>query len=133
MSLTLSAASGTSGGSIPVDLGIDPGNTSPAAIQWTIRYPADAIASIDVIPGPVGDDAAKLLVCNPTPGVITCIAYGLNGTVIGGGVLATLSVIVAVDASGTIAIDLSDPVSVDAAGGAVASGANGAVIEVKAE
>lgn len=113
-----------------VDLTIDTGDTPPAAVQWTIRYSTDAIVSIDVIPGSAANDAAKLLLCNPTPGVITCIVYGINRSAIAGGVMATLAVTLAPDVTGSAAIALTDTVSADLSGSALATAASGGAIDV---
>src|SRR6266852_1085631 len=62
--------------------------SEPAALQWTINYPASNISSILIAPGPQATSASKSLTCRNIYGSESCLLSGLNTNRIPNGVVA---------------------------------------------
>src|SRR5437899_92789 len=91
ISLGLGSASGAPGKSVSLDIFLDStGTTRPAALQWTIGYSTADISSINVTAGSGAITAGKIVACNPTPGSVICVVYGLNNTTVLNGAVATV-------------------------------------------
>src|SRR5438045_3189899 len=93
-SLALSSGSTGLGGTISLDLNltVPSGAVSPAGLQWTLSFSAGDVASISVAAGTALTNAGKSLLCNPSSGSITCLAFGVNATTISSGVVAQVTV-----------------------------------------
>jgi len=103
VALTLASGEGARGTTVNLDLSVDTtGNTLPAAVQWTIEYSTDDIAAVEIAAGPAALFAEKIVVCNPSPGSIICLAYGLNLNPILNGVVATVQVTLAATTTNTL-------------------------------
>jgi hypothetical protein len=66
---------------------MDPG-AGPAAIQWTLNYPAAAVAQIAAVAGPAATAANKTLTCTGN----SCVLWGLNAQTIQSGVVAVVAI-----------------------------------------
>ena len=106
--MNLASGSVTKGGSIPLNLSLTAGSGgSPAALQWTLAYPATDIASFSVAAGSALTSAGKTLTCTSSAGVANCVASGMNATAIGSGVVAVVTATTAAgapDSSAAIAV-----------------------------
>jgi hypothetical protein len=67
-----------------------PAGSEPAAVQETFAFPAGA-TSFSVAAGPALTAAGKSINCAQSSTTITCIASGLNSTIIGNGVIGAVS------------------------------------------
>ncbi len=111
-SLSLSTGAGTPGGTVTLDVSLNPGTgPAPASVQWDLTYSASdlsPVAGIYYATGAAGSGAGKSVDCNSmSSGDIRCIVFGASTTAIGNGVIATLTFQIA---SGTT--DTSTAVSV---------------------
>lgn len=92
LNLSVSPALGPIGAAATLTVSLaDPTNTI-AALQFTFTSPADLTESMPVI-GAAANTAGKSLQCNLSNGI--CIIAGINTTVIGNGVVATVPLTVA--------------------------------------
>ena len=103
---TLQLSSATAPAATPVTLSLSL-SSSPtpqaSALQWTFNYPSNLVTSVQVNAGPALTAANKTMGCNVQASSAVCIAYGLNTTSIGNGVVATITL----TASATAAIDVT--------------------------
>jgi uncharacterized protein (TIGR03437 family) len=67
-----------------------PGN-QPAAIQWTLSYPAPSVVNFAVTAGPALTAAGKILNCSANSGAYTCIAAGINANLIANGIVGIVT------------------------------------------
>jgi hypothetical protein len=88
--LALVPAEDTSDG-LAVKLVLDslPG-AEPAAIQWTLTYPAEEALSISAVAAGSALDAGKQIQCAGEPGTQSCLLTGMNATLIQNGVVAVI-------------------------------------------
>jgi hypothetical protein len=85
-SLTLSSTTATAGSSVTLDLSLaSPSGSEPAALQWTLDYPAAGVARISVTAGLAATAAGKSISCAGDSTAYICIVSGLNGNTIGNG------------------------------------------------
>ena len=75
----------------------------PAAIQWTLNYPAAAVAQISAVAGPAASAANKTLTCASN----RCVLWGLDAQTIQTGVVAVVTVELA-GAPGAVAFQLTE-------------------------
>ena len=68
------------------------GAALPAGLEWTLSYPTSLLGPITLAAGPALTTANKSLNCAAGSGTVTCIAVGLNSSVISSGVVATVTV-----------------------------------------
>jgi hypothetical protein len=123
--LSLSSASGASGGSVSLNLSLasTAGNT-PGALQWKVNYPSPQITGFSAVAGPAASAAGKSIVCAGN----TCVLSGLNNLPVQNGVVAVLTFQLAGNASGNLAIQLSNIVGASPLGSSVSvSGTNGTI------
>jgi hypothetical protein len=106
-SLSLSPGSSLPGGTAVVNLSLS-GGSGPASLQWTVTYAVTDIASVMMTAGQALVAAGKSLSCAAAPGAYTCLAWGLNTTAIGDGVVATASIAVTL-ASGSTNVGIRSP------------------------
>ena len=91
--LTLSSSTALPGGSVSLNLTLSSSASNPpAALQWTFTYPAAAVSNLSVAAGAALVSAGKSVTCSGGASGYICIAYGMNATTIGDGVIATVSV-----------------------------------------
>jgi hypothetical protein len=131
--LTLSN-SGSGSGTISIDLTLSsPAGSEPAAIQWTVGFPASDVMWASVVPGPAAVSAGKSITCAIDFGAYTCVASGTNATIITNGVVASVTLTLApgltstsTNLNQTIASNnLGASIGLAAAGGSVGGGAGG--------
>jgi uncharacterized protein (TIGR03437 family) len=92
--LTLSSASTIPGGTVTLNLSLSSSASNPpAAIQWTLTYPTNAISALSVAAGPALTSASvgKTITCAGGASGYNCIASGLNANIISDGVIATIT------------------------------------------
>src|SRR5712691_4341423 len=121
VAISLSSGSSAPGGSAALNISLTTsGGAQPASVQWTMSYLSSDIANVSVTLGPA--IVSKTVSCSSTGGSTMCVAFGMNNTIIGNGILATGTFSIA---SG--ALDASAQVQVTAV---MASDANGNAIPV---
>ncbi|HKE23919.1 MAG TPA: malectin domain-containing carbohydrate-binding protein, partial [Bryobacteraceae bacterium] len=114
--MTLSSTTAAAGTTASLNLSLSsPSGSEPAALEWTLAYPAASIANFSVSAGAALSAAGKSLSCDAGATGYTCIAYGLNSNTIGNGVVAILTATLTTSA-------ITAPVSVPSAQGASVSG-----------
>ena len=92
VSLSLSSGTASANGVVSLNLTLtSPAGNQPAALQWTLAFPAANVTSISATAGAALANAGKTLSCVSSMGSYTCVAYGLNSTVIADGVVATVN------------------------------------------
>jgi hypothetical protein len=98
--LTLSTAAAPSGTvSLELSLNSSASDPPPAALQWTLQFPASTIRSLTVDDGPSVTAAGKTVICAPNANGYTCLAVGGNLNTIGNGVIAKITAALAPDAT----------------------------------
>ena len=106
--LALSSGTVLPGGTTSLSLSLSsPGSNQPAAIQWTLTYPAASVASLNVTAGPALSSVGKTVTCAGGAGAVTCVAWGLNSTTISDGVVANVSVTLSGGSAAPISISNS--------------------------
>lgn len=102
VALTTTASSTTPGASSTVNFTIaNQGGAQPASVQWAFTYPSADVVGINVVAGPAATAANKLVSCSGGSGTVSCIAYGLNTSVISNGIIATATVTISPSTSAT--------------------------------
>jgi trimeric autotransporter adhesin len=92
VNLGLSSGSGAPGTAIPLAINLSaPSNDPPASVEWTINYSNTDFSSVSVQVGSAAAGANKSISCTNSPGIETCVIYGLNDAPISNGVVATVS------------------------------------------
>lgn len=90
--MTLSSVSAQPGGVATLNLSLVSGMAvQPAALQWTLNYPASSIKSINVTPGPALTAAGKSLSCSSRPEGYICVASAINANTIPDGVVGSVA------------------------------------------
>ena len=93
VSLALSSGTAAADGSAAVDLALTSSTGyQPVSVQWSLTYSTSTLSSISVAPGSAITAAGKSLSCNPTTGKVTCVAYGMNRSLIANGTVAVVNV-----------------------------------------
>ena len=106
--LALSSGTALPGGTTSLSLSLSsPGSNQPAAIQWTLIYPAASVAGLNVTAGPALSSAGKTVTCAGGAGAVTCVAWGVNSTTISDGVIAFVSVTLSGGSAAPISISNS--------------------------
>ena len=115
--LSISSASAAPGSNAVLTVSTSAnGGAQPAALRWTMQYPAD-VTSIDVTAGPAAIDAGKRVTCSYGVSAATCLAWGENASGIEDGPVATATFqISAASRSSAIAITNSVGSASDAQG-----------------
>ena len=95
-SLSLSGASGAPGATVTLNVSLDPATISTlSSVQWDLTYSSTDLSLVTGTydgTGAAASGAGKLADCNSiSAGDVRCVISGLNTTVIGNGVLATLT------------------------------------------
>jgi len=76
-------------GSASITITSSASNSEPSDVEWTLAYSASALSRLQLVAGPALTSARKSLSCANGTGEVRCIAWGMNTTPIGNGVLAT--------------------------------------------
>ena len=127
-SLSLSSGATTTSGTASLNLTLtSPSGSEPAAIQWSLTYPAANVVSISATPGVALTSAGKSLVCASSSGTYTCLAYGLSAGTVANGVIAVVSLTIASTVTST-SIGVSNAAAASSSGMAIAVSANGATL-----
>jgi uncharacterized protein (TIGR03437 family) len=92
-SLSLSSASALPGGTALMNLSLSSSAaaSSPAALQWTLTYPAESVAHVNVTLGAAASAAGKSVSCRGDATTYVCIVSGMNKNAIGNGIVAVVS------------------------------------------
>ena len=107
------------------------GGASSSQVQWTMSYPPSAITSVTSVTGPSAAAAGKSVVCSGSAGVSTCIAFGLNQSVIGDGALASAAFAISPTATqSSLPVQISNVIASDATGQNIPSAGAGGTISV---
>ena len=128
--VSLGSGSSVPGGTTSVNITMMPkGGAQPAALEWTMNYPASDIASIDVVAGASAIAAGKKVSCSAISGRTICVLFGPNKNVLGPGIAATATIHIASGvAHSTAAIQVAGVVAADPNGVVIpSSGSNGAI------
>jgi hypothetical protein len=130
-SLVLSSSTVAAGGTISLNLSLlsPVGGSPPAALQWTLNFPAADLTSLTITPGPVLVAANKTITCAGAAGAPTCLATGANENTIANGVIATVNITVAA-AGNTAAFGLVNAMGVSVAGAAIPFSSTGSLLTV---
>lgn len=127
--LTLGSATAAPGVPVSLNLSLASSGTAPAALQFTLSYPASGIAALAATTGPASVSAGKSISCASVSGAYTCVLYGINSTTIPNGVVAVVGVTLA-SATPSASIQVTnaegasltgDAIAISATGGAVAA------------
>src|SRR5579872_1711196 len=118
-SLALSSGTAASNGTVALNLVLtSPAGSEPAAVQWTLTFPAANVAIISSTPGPSLTSASKTLNCAAGVGTYTCVASGTNAGIITNGTVAVVNLTMAAGLS-TTAIGVTNSVASSPAGYAI--------------
>jgi uncharacterized protein (TIGR03437 family) len=104
-----------------------PAGSEPAALQWTLTYPANSVVSISVIAAPSATNAGKVLNCIAGLGAYTCLASGLNTTAIQNGTVAIVNLTVAAGISATL-IGIGNAGAAESSGSPLAVSTTGGIV-----
>ncbi|HUI54257.1 MAG TPA: hypothetical protein VLY04_04760, partial [Bryobacteraceae bacterium] len=130
--MALSSGTAAANGTVALNLSLtSPSGSEPAAVQWTLTYPASSVTAISAVVGSVASGAGKTVTCFGGSGSYTCIAAGMNASIIPNGTLAVVNLTMAVGATSTPigvtntlgALPDGTAVSISATGGTVTGGA----------
>ncbi len=129
-SLMLSSATATAGTTVVLNLSVSsPAGSAPAALEWTLTYPAASVASISVAAGAAPTAAGKSIACAGGAAAYTCIAYGLNSNTISNGVVAVVTATLTSSAT-TALIGVPSALGASLAGASVAVSTTGGTITI---
>src|SRR5438445_2736222 len=121
--LSLASASGAPGSSISIDLALSSSQSSIASAQWTLNYWPVDVAAVSVVPGPAATSSGKSLYCAGGAGAVNCILAGLSSGVLGDGVVARVTV--------QLALATPDAVSTIGVTGALGAAQDGTAVPVQ--
>jgi hypothetical protein len=128
-SLVLAAGTTSPGSPATLALSLTSNGASPSALQWTFSYPSSSVTNFSVTAGPALTAAGKSIQCAGTADSYTCMAYGLNQTLVADGTIATVSLTPASGAA-TFSIGLSQGMAADSSGTAIPLSTTGANLNV---
>ena len=86
--LALSSANASPATTVTLDLIWASSGVSASGLQWTLTYPPVNVSAVSLQTGPVLTAASKTITCAASAGKRTCLAVGVNSTVIPVGVVA---------------------------------------------
>ena len=111
MCLSLSSAAVAPDGTAALELSLksSPEIPQPASLQWSFRFPSSAISIVTVNDGPAATAADKTVFCAASGTTYTCLAVGANAKTIANGVIARITVELALDAAAA-AIRIGNPI-----------------------
>ena len=128
-SLVLSSGSGAPGATVPLNLTLtSTSGNMPAAVQWSLGH-STGVASMSVVPGPSLTAASKGITCGTNVSGLICIAVGNNANAIADGVVATVNVTLAANAT-SAGITVGNSMGASANGLNIAASGTGAIVQV---
>ncbi len=94
-SLSLASASGTAGAPVSLNLTLAGTTTSTgvSSIQFTLNFSSTEFSSVAVSPADATNGSNKSLTCKASSGRLRCAVWGMNGTRVQNGVIATVTAI----------------------------------------
>jgi len=127
--LSIQSTSAFAGTVTNLKLSLATGGARVTAVQWEMGFPAAWVPQVVIAPGAAAQAAGKIISCVSGVGAVTCMAFGLDGSQIASGDLATVAVTLAASITApTVPISVSKVMATDAAGGAVGiTGASGII------
>ena len=115
-------------GTVPLYLNLtSPSGSEPATVQWTLTYPAGAVASISASPGTAATNASKTLSCHAASGAYSCLVWGMNSNAISNGTVALVSISLAAGVS-SAAIAISNVAAGSGAGEGISISGTGSTL-----
>lgn len=132
-SVSLLSAASIAGGTVTLPLSMTATGGQPAAMQWTMTYPASDVASLTVTAGPSATAAGKAVQCRTSAGSTICVLSGVNTNTMANGTVATVAVQLAPAVAGaSVPLTVTGPVSASTAGTAVPTTATSGAIAITA-
>ncbi len=129
--LSLSSGSGNAGGTVTLNLSLSATVTQPAALQWTLKYSPTDFTAATVAAASDATSAGKSLTCSAAVGSETCVLVGMNSTLIGNGIVATVVLTVSPTTPDTSsAVQLTNTGASSSAGITIPSSATGATVGI---
>lgn len=130
--ISLSSGSTAPPGTLSINITLEPsGGAQPAALEWTLNYPASAIASVDVAAGASATAAGKSVTCAAAHGSTKCVLFGTNKNILNPGIAATATFHIASGALDSLApIQVAGVVAADANRTVIPSSASSGVITI---
>ena len=120
------------GGSVILNVSLSsPAGSGPAALGWTVGYPAASIASVAATAGPSAVAGGKSVSCASSAGLYTCLVSGMNQNAMANGVIASLAFVLT-PAAATMPISLSNTIGAMGDGTSLAVTPAGGTITVTA-
>jgi hypothetical protein len=130
-SLMLQPVTGTPGTGVTMNLVLTTAaGNPPAALQWSLTYPALPVTFLQVSAGPAAAAAGKTLSCGTPGGIYTCLVAGLNLNTIANGVVALVTVGLAAQATGDVPIGIPGALAATLDGSGAPVSATGGVIHL---
>ena len=129
--VSINSSSAVPGGAASLNISLSNlGGVTSTQLQWTMNYPPSAIVNVAATAGPAAASAGKSILCSGGSGSTTCIAFGVNQSVVPDGVLAVASFTVSSNPStSAVAIQVTNVVASNGAGQNVyAVGSGGAIV-----
>src|SRR5712692_7737253 len=132
-SLTLSAGSGSPGGSVALNLPFHSNGSQATGIQWTLDYSSTDFSSVSVAATPLATGAGEVLSCNSLSDHTNClmINLGSNSVVVPDGVIAVATFHIASGTTNTSSqITITNLSATNAGGTALALTGTGATVTI---
>jgi hypothetical protein len=127
-SLALSSGTTAANGTVSLTLALSsPAGNGPAALQWTLTYPASNVLSISALAGPSATNAGKTLSCRAGLGLYTCLASGVNSSIVQNGTVAIVTLTIAAGVTNT-SIGIGNTVAASSMGQSLAVSATGGTV-----
>jgi len=131
--VTLSVGSGSAapGTAVALDVSMNAsGGASPTGLEWILNYPAD-VTGVTVVPSPAMTAAGKGVSCAESSGSARCVLYGLTGSLIPNGSVATATFTISpASVSPSIPITLSGMMAASVSGNSIPMSGTGGSIAV---
>ena len=130
--VTLSVGSGSAipGSVAALDISMAASGVSVAGLQWILNYPSD-VTGVSVVASPATTAAGKILSCTGGNGSTSCILYGLTGSTLSNGSVATATFTISTASVGpVIPITLSGMVATTGAANTIPMSGTGGTINV---
>ena len=126
--LALSSGTAAANGTVTLSLVLtSPTGSEPADLQWTFTYLPANVVSISASSGTALTNASKILTCSAASGSYTCLASGMNSSIISNGTVATVNLVMASGLT-TTAIGMTNAVASSGLGNGILLAATGGVV-----
>ena len=131
VALNVSAGSGNPGATVTLSIGLNATTTSPAGVEWTLKYATADITSATTAAGSVATAAGKQLSCKSSAGSSSCLLWGLNSKTMSNGVVATVALVISsTTKNSSSSIQLVSGVSSNSSGKAITTSTTGATLSI---